>query len=233
MTFFRSPTLLVRPREYGIFAAVAHRIGNRSGFELLVTLILNSIMTFSIQPMAGPALQYKGRKKRVPQNIHELLTARAIAYWDDGTCKSYKSKNRTYRFSTHSFEDQKRLVQALINNFSGLMAATIQKQRSHYILYIRSKSTERFVNLISPYLPFTIKFKTASHSTQRDPEPKVRERLQGDGVLIALCYHGIVIGSAVQPLALAVGILGWHKQGRIWSISGCAATGARAHRSPT
>ena len=41
-----------------------------------------------------------GRKKRVPKNIGQFLTARALAYWfmDDGTCKSYKSKNRTYRF---------------------------------------------------------------------------------------------------------------------------------------
>ena len=62
-----------------------------------------------------------GRKKLVPKNIGQLLTARALAYWfmDDGTCKSYKSKNRTYRFSTHSFpfEDQEILIQALRDNF--------------------------------------------------------------------------------------------------------------------
>ena len=54
---------------------------------------------------------------------------------DDGTCKSYKSKNRTYRFATHSFpfEDQEILVQALRGNFYGLMAATIQKHYSCYI----------------------------------------------------------------------------------------------------
>ena len=106
----------------------------------------------------------KRRKKRVPENIHELLTARADAYWfmDDGTCKSYKSKNRTYVFNTQSFpkEDQapkptrspiKKLIKALSNNFR--IHATIQKQRSYYILYIRSKSTNRFVDLISPYIP--------------------------------------------------------------------------------
>ena len=30
--------------------------------------------------------------------------------------------------------------------------ATIQKDRSNYMLYIRSKYTERFVNLIRPYI---------------------------------------------------------------------------------
>ena len=70
---------------------------------------------------AHGALQYKGRKKRVPKNINELLTPKALAYWfmDDGGCKSYKSKNRTYRFSTHSFpcSDQALLVQILRDNF--------------------------------------------------------------------------------------------------------------------
>ena len=53
---------------------------------------------------AHGALQYKGRKKRVPKNINELLTPRGLAYWfmDDGT--SYRSgRHRAYRFSTHSF----------------------------------------------------------------------------------------------------------------------------------
>ena len=65
------------------------------------------------------------RTKRVPENIHDLLTPRAVAYWfmDDGYCKLIKYKNRTYinyTFSTQSFplEDQKILVQALQFNRS-------------------------------------------------------------------------------------------------------------------
>ena len=70
-----------------------------------------------------PAHCYRGRKKRVPESISELLTARALAYWfmDDGSYKFNKSKNgkRYYVFNTQSFilEDQSRLVQALIHNF--------------------------------------------------------------------------------------------------------------------
>ena len=101
--------------------------------------------------------KYKGRsrKKRVPQNIHELLTPRVLAYWfmDDGSYTS--KKNRTYRFNTQSFPfgDQQRLIEALKMNFD--IDATIQKNHSYtsnYTLYIRSKSTERFVDLIRPYI---------------------------------------------------------------------------------
>jgi len=69
---------------------------------------------------------------------------------DDGT---YSFKNRKYyRFSTHSFplEDQEMLVQALRGNFE--IHANIQKSSSHYRLYIQSKSTHRFVDLIRPYI---------------------------------------------------------------------------------
>ena len=89
------------------------------------------------------------RKKRVAKNIGQFLTVRALAYWDDGD--SYqKPRGRAYRFNTQSFtlEDQSILVQALRDNFEIL--ATIQKQRSHYILYIRSSSTQRFLDLIRP-----------------------------------------------------------------------------------
>ena len=60
----------------------------------------------------------KRRKKRVPENIHELLTARADAYWfmDDGTCKSYKSKNRTYVFNTQSFPKEDQAGEARLRN---------------------------------------------------------------------------------------------------------------------
>ena len=54
---------------------------------------------------------------------------------DDGSYTS--NNNRTYRFSTQRgspaapFEDQSILIEALKDNFDGLMAATIQKDRSH------------------------------------------------------------------------------------------------------
>ena len=95
------------------------------------------------------------RKKRVPENIHELLTERGLAYWfmDDGdSYTKTRSHLRYYRFNTQSFllSDQERLVEALRDNFG--IHASIQKHYSYYTLYIRSSSTERFVNLIRPYI---------------------------------------------------------------------------------
>ena len=60
---------------------------------------------------------------------------------DDGTYHTNKSVIRNYVFSTHSFplEDQQTLVQAWRDNFE--IAATIQKHRSYYMLYILKKST--------------------------------------------------------------------------------------------
>ena len=99
----------------------------------------NSMLPFG-QPAHG-ALQYRGRKKRVPESISELLTARALAYWfmDDGTALFRKAK-RYYVFNTQSFifEDQKRLVQALSHNFG--IHATIQKQLSYYKFRLRRRS---------------------------------------------------------------------------------------------
>ena len=82
-----------------ILVALALGFINLCGFELLVTLILNYIMTLFYPYHGACALQYKGRKKRVPKNINELLTPRGLAYWfmDDGT--SYRSgRHRAYKF---------------------------------------------------------------------------------------------------------------------------------------
>ena len=70
---------------------------------------------------------------------------------DDGSYRTIKAK-RYYVFNTQSFifEDQKILVQALKDNFD--IDSTIQKQRSQYRLYIRSKSMNRFVDLVRPYI---------------------------------------------------------------------------------
>ena len=64
-------------------------------------------------------------KKRVAENLHELLTPRGLAYWFMGDGHS-EQNGRVYKFSTLSFpkEDQSRLVQVLKDNFS--IHATIQ-----------------------------------------------------------------------------------------------------------
>ena len=77
---------------------------------------------------------------------------------DDGN-SFQNGRHRAYRFSTNSFalEDQSLLVEVLRDNFD--IDATIQKDRSHYRLYIRSKSNQRFLYLIRPYIQTCFAYK--------------------------------------------------------------------------
>ena len=70
---------------------------------------------------------------------------------DDGSGLVINQK-RYYLFSTQYFpkEDQEILVQALKDNFDIYSKALFLD--ATYKLYIRSKSTNRFVDLIRPYL---------------------------------------------------------------------------------
>ena len=95
---------------------------------------------------------------------------------DDGH-SDQNGRRRAYRFSTNSFhpnpvrvyflsfrayplEDKWLLVQVLRYNFG--IHATIQKNHSYYILYIRSllpSSTQSFLYLILPYLHMCFDYK--------------------------------------------------------------------------
>lgn len=99
------------------------------------------------------------RKKRVPKNIHKLLTPQALAYWfmDDGTLS-----NQDYVFATQSFElsDQKRLQNALKKVFG--IQVNIHKDKNKYRLYIRRNSEPVFIKAISEFVNpvFFYKIKT-------------------------------------------------------------------------
>lgn len=89
------------------------------------------------------------RKKRVPKNIHQLLTPKALAYWymDDGTLGG-----RDYRFSTQNFclSDQKILQRAIRKNFD--IQVNIHRDRHRYRLYVVSASEAKFVKLIKVHI---------------------------------------------------------------------------------
>ena len=97
-------------------------IDNLCGFKLIVTFGLHRATPGLRPPLVSSGLpdfkfydslfyldyKYKGLRRRAkpgaPENIHELLTPRALAYWfmDDGN--SYQNgRHRAYMFSTHSF----------------------------------------------------------------------------------------------------------------------------------
>lgn len=100
------------------------------------------------------------RTKRVPKNIHKLLTPRALAYWfmDDGSFRIYTPRNNNttptynYKLNTQGFclSDQNILVSALKRNFS--VDVNIHKDKNYYLLSIHSRSSKGFKKLIQDYI---------------------------------------------------------------------------------
>ena len=103
-------------------------------------------------------LFYRDRRKIVPEDVGELLTARGLAYWfmDDGSMKSSESKG--VLFNTHAFssDDINRLVEVL-KGF-GLLART-RRQSDGIQIYISGASYERFVELVNPYVIEAMRYK--------------------------------------------------------------------------
>lgn len=102
---------------------------------------------------------YDGRKKRVPDNIHRLLTARSIAYWymDDGSTKSRDSKGVI--FNTHCFarNEVEQLSECLRQRFN--LEAQPRRQKEGNQIYVSGKSYERFRKLVDPFIHPSMRYK--------------------------------------------------------------------------
>nr|YP_010003058.1 hypothetical protein JXX86_mgp28 [Ulva sp. TM637]AZP40113.1 hypothetical protein [Ulva sp. TM637] len=96
----------------------------------------------------------KKRQKRVPKHISKLLSAKVLAYWfmDDGTHKVTKAGTIVYGLSTQGFNypDQLLLVSALKKTLD--LHATIHKSGPYFKLYIKAVSSQKFYNLIKPFI---------------------------------------------------------------------------------
>lgn len=103
---------------------------------------------------------YENGKKIVPYTIYEMFTARSLAFWfmDDGH-KMCKGKYSTYLLNTYAFtvEDQLRLCKLLKDKFD--IDCILQKDDVSYRIYIRRNSTDRFKNLIFPFMVDCMKYK--------------------------------------------------------------------------
>ncbi len=103
-------------------------------------------------------LFYRERRKIVPDNIGELLTARGLAYWfmDDGSMKSSESKG--VLFNTHAFssDDVNRLVE-ILKGFD--LRAQMRRQSDGIQIYVSGASYERFVELVDPYVIEAMRYK--------------------------------------------------------------------------
>lgn len=106
------------------------------------------------------------RVKRVPENIQDLLTPTAIAYWfiDDGDQK-WKGHSRAVRFSTNSFsvEDCELLCTALRQKYKlkpSLQKAEKTKQGiQQYCLYISTRSYPILKDLLWKHIVLSMRYK--------------------------------------------------------------------------
>ena len=98
-------------------------------------------------------------RKRVPENIGTLLTnplSLAIWYQDDGTLDRRSKYHWNARIATYCFpeEDCVHLKSVLRDNFGIEVSVCRNRMRGKvsYELYVLSKSMERFVAMLSPYI---------------------------------------------------------------------------------
>lgn len=101
-------------------------------------------------------------KKMIPDSIFEL-DALGLAIWfmDDGT-----SNKSSFYFSTHcfSYEDHEKLVKMMKRNFN--IECAIHRNKDKYILYIKSKDKQHFIDLIKPYICPSMNYKIIGHNKQ-------------------------------------------------------------------
>jgi hypothetical protein len=105
----------------------------------------------------------KERKKRIPRIIKKLLTPLALAVWfmNDGSRKS--NRHKTYVLHSLGFEkeDLKVLQEAFKEKFGIETHCHIQKKyrKPRWRLYIASKSSRKFRDLIEPHILPMFKYK--------------------------------------------------------------------------
>lgn len=102
---------------------------------------------------------YRNKRKIVPVNIEKFLTdplSLAVWFMDDGGVKSDKT-NPT--ISSHSFprEENKRLIKCLQKNFD--LKVNLNWDGKGCRLYIPKGSIKRFLDLVSSYIPPSMKYK--------------------------------------------------------------------------
>ena len=97
--------------------------------------------------------------KRVPENIGDILydpLTLAIWYQDDGTLDRRSGYHWNARIATYCFpyDDCVRLRDVLRTNF-GIEVSVCKntmRQKVYYELYVLSKSMERFIEIVRPYV---------------------------------------------------------------------------------
>ena len=124
---------------------------------------------------------YRDRKKIVPTQLGDLLDPMALSVWfmDDGGRGAHTPKGLVFNTSCYSEAEQLVLQALLLERFG--VEVSIHRVGRGFQLYVRSRSFERFVSVISPYIVPQMRYKlpidpvTTSPLSGRDGG-SVRER---------------------------------------------------------
>ena len=106
-------------------------------------------------------LFYENKRKIIPTNIQSLLTSPltlAVWYMDDG----YKRNDcNALRLNTDLFSlaEQHLLAQCLKENFG--IDSKVHKKGKSYCLYVPQKSSEKFCQLVRPYMVGSLLYKVS------------------------------------------------------------------------
>ncbi len=102
---------------------------------------------------------YKGKKKIVPNDLENNITALGLAVWfmDDGSIKS--SRHKGIFFNTQGFneEDVRKLQGMLKNKFR--INSTTRREKNGKQIYLGGKFGEKFILLVKPYIISSMKYK--------------------------------------------------------------------------
>ena len=98
----------------------------------------------------------KGKQKKVPSNIKELLTPVALAHWIQGD-GNYAGGGLALSVYSFSDSDVQLLVDALTNNFS--IKCTIRKDQKGPTIYITLASMDIIRPILKPLMVSTMHYK--------------------------------------------------------------------------
>lgn len=122
---------------------------------------------------------YPCGKKRLPDSLQPLLTPRSLAYWymDDGCLK-----NPTFALSTANFSlEEHQLLQSIFYNNWGIKTSIqgLGSKSGYLSLYIPVSSSQKFLELIKPFIVPSMRYKLPScPATPRPVSPVAPSRRQ-------------------------------------------------------
>lgn len=127
-------------------------------------------------------LFYKDGVKRIPKNIHKLLTPQVLAYWymDDGSLKGPHRSGKTLNTQGFTFNDVEILSEALkkcgIENTIQNKNIKIEEKvgdevksytKNYKVIYLTAKGDKVFTELIRPYVLDCFKDKLESKKEEK------------------------------------------------------------------